>query len=319
MMINILYLWVLTFMFQSEIGPLNGDSWEDLIQAVFKRKYDTYQEMVASPGDLGIEGFVLAEGILTQCYCPDQNYDTKTLYEKQRDKLTKDIGQLVSNEDALVKYFGNSKIHQWLFITPRIGKHEIHAHARAKQKEIIDAGLPFISQDFKVLVKDLGSYLQEIRFQQQLSSGCLRFTEYNGEYISKPELTTVYDNNIVEKNQIRSKVKEVYKPKVHEMLNEKTKQHYLEGYGIFDTIFVQSPESYQRIAKIINNFEDDVEMMSATWEDKPQSLIEKIETMLVDRLKQDPHVSLIQHEDLALISRHMVAKWIAECPMRIEE
>ncbi|EIO4601476.1 hypothetical protein LQM14_000706 [Vibrio parahaemolyticus] len=306
-------------MFHTAIGPMNGDSWEEIIQAVFKRKYDTYQEMVASPGDLGIEGFVLDEGILIQCFCPDENYDNKTLYEKQRDKLTKDIGKLVSNEHELSKHFGEAKIHQWLFITPRLGKHEIHAHARAKEKEIKSAELSFIASDFRVLVKDLDAYLKEIKFQQQLESGFLSFTEFNGETISKPELTTDYDKNIIDKNQVRSKVKNVYKPKVHEMFNAKTKKHYLEGYGIFDTIFVQSPESYQRIAKIINNFEDDVEMMSATWEDKPQSLIEKVETMLIERLKKDPHVSLIQHEDLALISRHMVAKWIAECPMRIEE
>ncbi|BCI77528.1 hypothetical protein ACPF3S_003304 [Vibrio cholerae] len=306
-------------MYQSDIGPLDGDTWEGLIQAVFKKKYDSYQEMVASPGDLGIEGFVLNEGILIQCYCPDENYDSKTLYEKQRDKLTKDIGKLISNEKALEGYFGDSIIHQWIFITPRIAKHEIHAHARIKEQEIIDAKLSFIAPDFRILVKDLGAYQKEITYQQQLDTGCLRFSEYNGENISKPELKTDYDKNIVEKNLVRSKVKNVYKPQIHEMLNAKTKKHYLEGYGIFDTIFVRSPESYQRIAKIINNFEDDVEIMSSMWEDKPQSLIEKVEAMLIERLKMDPHVSLIQHEDLALISRHMVAKWIAECPMRIEE
>ncbi|TOA28410.1 hypothetical protein CGK30_23380, partial [Vibrio parahaemolyticus] len=61
-------------MFHTAIGPLDGDTWEGFIQAVFKKKYDNYQEMVASPGDLGIEGFVLHEGILIQCYCPDENY-----------------------------------------------------------------------------------------------------------------------------------------------------------------------------------------------------------------------------------------------------
>ncbi|MFB5143006.1 hypothetical protein WJW34_17215 [Vibrio diabolicus] len=306
-------------MFHTALGPMNGDSWGEVIQAVFKRKYDTYQEMVALPDDLGIEGFVWNEGIVIQCFCPEENYDNKTLNDKQRDKLKRDVGKFVIYEQELSEHFGDSRVHQWLFITPRLGTPEIHSYAQDKENELKGAGLSFLASDFRIHVKDLDSYINEIKFQQQLESGCLSFTEFNGETISKPSLKTEYDKNINEKNQVRSKVKNVYKPEVHDMFNAKTKKHYLEGYGIFDAIFVQSPESYQRIAKIINNFEDDVEMMSATWEDKPQSLIEKVEAMLIERLKQDHHVSLIQHEDLALISRHMVAKWIAECPMRIEE
>ena len=77
---------------------MDGDKWESLIQAVFKRKYDTYQEMLASPGDFGIEGFVLNEGIAIQCYCPYRQYDTAPLYEKQRDKITTDLHKLETNE-----------------------------------------------------------------------------------------------------------------------------------------------------------------------------------------------------------------------------
>lgn len=91
-------------MINTDIGPLDGERWEALIQSVFKRKYDTYQEMVPSPGDLGIEGFVLGEGIVIQCYCPDEDYDTKTLHEKQRDKITRDIKKLLD----LIRFTGHA-------------------------------------------------------------------------------------------------------------------------------------------------------------------------------------------------------------------
>ncbi|MBY8037492.1 hypothetical protein KW477_05785 [Vibrio fluvialis] len=306
-------------MFQSDIGPLDGDSWEKLIQSVFKLKYDSYQDMVASPGDLGIEGFVLDEGILIQCYCPDENYDTKTLYEKQRDKMTEDLKKLSKNQKEIVSHLGSAKISQWIFITPKISKHDLHAHARSKTEEILSLGLPFIAEDFKVLIKDLDAYIFYIRHLEHLAGKQICFTPPQGESIPEPALTTKYDENINDKNEIRSVVKGVYKESVHIKLNDITKKQYLEGYDILRRIFSQSPELYERISKLVNNFEDDVETLSLTWQgDDPQELISSLENKLLERFKQSSYISAIESEDLWSITRHMIARWIAECPMRIE-
>ncbi len=305
-------------MIQTEIGPLDGDKWEGLIQAVFKNKYDTYQEMVSSPGDLGIEGFVLKEGIMIQCYCPDESYNSGMLYDKQREKITTDLNKLSKNKKEILKHIGDCKISQWLFITPVVGKHEIHAHARKKEKEVRSAGLDFIAGDFQVLVKDLGHFIHDIRQQQFVSGEQLTFSSASGSVITEPELTTEYDDNIREKNKVRSVIRDVYKANNHARLNDITKKLYLDGYDILRRIFNESPELYERIAKLVNNFEDDVEVDSMTWEDTPQKLVATVEGRLIERLTKDSHISIIENEDLISIAKHMVAKWIAECPMRIE-
>jgi hypothetical protein len=305
-------------MIQTEIGPLDGDKWESLIQTVFKRKYDTYQHMTPSPGDLGIEGFVLHEGIMIQCYCPEEDYDAGTLHNKQRDKITTDIKKLSKNKKEILKRIGDCKVSQWLFITPRIGKHDIHAHARNKEEEVKAEELEFIADNFQVLVKDLGHFIHDIRQQQIIGGEQLTFSSASGEVITAPELTTEYDENIREKNKIRSVIKDIYKPKNHTRLNELTKKLYLEGYDILRRIFNQSPELYARIAKLVNNFEDDVEIDSMTWEDSPQKLVASVEQRLIERFTKDAYISVIEHDDLVSITKHMAAKWIAECPMRIE-
>lgn len=92
----------------------------------------------------------------------------------------------------------------------------------------------------------------------------------------------------------------------------------MDGYDILRRIFNQSPELYERIAKLVNNFEVDVEEVSMGWEDSPQNLVIRVEEMLIERFGKDAYISTIEHEDLVSITKHMVAKWIAECPMRIE-
>ena len=91
-------------MLKTEYGSFNGDSWEKICQMSFKLKYESevYFEVLASPGDYGIEGFTRS-GKAFQCYCPDENYSSEILYNKQRDKITKG-GEKLSGKR--VKYIG---------------------------------------------------------------------------------------------------------------------------------------------------------------------------------------------------------------------
>ncbi len=55
-------------MYKTKFGPHNGDTWEGLCQQIFKKKYgeEGYQEMIASPGDFGIEGYTKITGLAFQ-------------------------------------------------------------------------------------------------------------------------------------------------------------------------------------------------------------------------------------------------------------
>ena len=139
-------------MIQTQIGAIDGDSWEELCQAVYKKRFSTYQEMVPSPGDWGIEGFVLGEGIAIQCYCPEEEYDTTTLHTKLVNKITKDLNKLNKYDQEISQRIGNDKIKQWIFITPRIAKNDLHYHARNKEQEVRNWGIGLIDANFTILL-----------------------------------------------------------------------------------------------------------------------------------------------------------------------
>ena len=104
-------------MFNSRFGPFDGSSWEALCQKIFKRKYheDDYQPIPASPGDFGLEGFTLKTGWGFQCYCPDKHYERSELYEKQRDKITADLGKLKTYQTELLARTGCTQLTHWDF------------------------------------------------------------------------------------------------------------------------------------------------------------------------------------------------------------
>ncbi|WP_244556557.1 hypothetical protein [Enterovibrio nigricans] len=305
-------------MFQTDIGLLDGDKWEGLIQSVYKSRYDTYQPMIASPGDYGIEGFVLENGVAIQCYCPQENYDGGTLHKKQKKKMTEDISKLVKYKDQIRERLGDCKISKWIFITPRVGKNDLHAVARENEKLIRESNIDICTHDFTILIHDLGNYESDIRAIQTVNGKLLSFSAFEDEIICEPIDKTDYEENIHDKNKVRSYVGGGYKEKLHLFLNSQTTEDYIGRYKILRNIYNNNPELYQRIAKSVNDFEDDVEILSMTWEGAPQELIDKIREKLMERFERDSYIKTIEYSNLESICKHMVARWIAECPMRIE-
>lgn len=151
-------------MIRTEIGDFDGDSWEELCQICFQLKYENegYQEITAhSNGDLGIEGYTRT-GKVFQCYCPDAEYNANNLYEKQRDKINKDLNKLIKNKEELKKYLGNSKIKKWYFITPYYLKKDIVKYCVLKAEQMRKLKLDILDPEFDVLINGYNFIAREL-------------------------------------------------------------------------------------------------------------------------------------------------------------
>jgi hypothetical protein len=143
-------------MFLTKHGWFDGNSWDSFCQICFKSKYleDGYQQVKASPGDYGIEGFTRS-GKAFQCYCPDHNYGADELYQKQRDKITKDLGKLLTYKNQLKDLLGGVKIKTWYFVTPESHKKDLIQHCSEKAIEYRAMGHDHLDMSFDVLLFDL--------------------------------------------------------------------------------------------------------------------------------------------------------------------
>lgn len=307
-------------MIQTEIGPMDGNTWEGLCQIVYRKRYSTYQEMVPSPGDWGIEGFMLGHGIAIQCYCPKQEYDTSTLHTKQVGKITKDLNKLKEYQNEIASRIGDEKIKQWIFITPRIAKNHIYSHVRTKETEVRGWNLDILDDDFQILIHDIGHYLSEFRVIQTLRGELLIFSESQKDSLEKTENSTEYEENINRKNKIRSIRGGNYNLNTHKRLNKITTDKFLLGDELIRKIEKQSPSLYKSLNRVINQYENEIEEVSLTWEGTASSLLEKVSTQLKERLEKDDNIGgVIVDSDLNQIVDHIISKWIALCPLEIDQ
>ncbi len=307
-------------MFITKLGPFNGDTWENLCQLVFKSKHgiDGYQEMPASPGDFGIEGYTINTGRAFQCYCPDRIYTQQVLLDKQKRKITDDVNKLKKFQLELKGRLGGTQIKEWCFVSPEINHHNLLSHAKVKEVEARDWGLDILHPNFTIHLHDADFYLREINEQRSLNGVAISF---GNQVTSLPLLDSdpeLYEQHLLRKSTLRL-VEKMDPPseKLVGRLYNFTLQTFLEHDNYFNALNAASPTIYFRLVRLLSVFEQDVKEWAFTWSGTAESLIEKVTDKLAERIVSELRPG-VDHTLASEITRHTVARWLAACELDFE-
>lgn len=302
----------------TKLGPFNGSTWESLCQLVFKKKYDHlgYQQMVASLGDFGLEGFTLRNGLAFQCYCPNSHYAASELYEKQRDKITEDLGKLKTYESQISARIGTTKIREWHFVTPEVDRNKLLAHARTKEAEVRSWGLSIIDSSFTIHLRDADFYLMEINEIRSLNGEAINFDTRAPSLDPLDGPPEEYEANIRRKTEMRlaPKLGNPNISKFRSVLYDATQAAFLEHGALLSRIEVVSPPVYFRLLRLVNEYEQNVIELGSTWVGTAEELVTRVKDGLAERIVDDlsPH---LEQTDADKIARHVVARWLAVCEL----
>jgi hypothetical protein len=299
-------------------GAFDGKGWERLCQQAFKKRYmtDGYTTIPASPGDFGLEGFTLKTGYGFQCYCPEKYYTRDELYDAQRDKITTDLAKLKKNEADLKRLLGDTRISHWVFVTPEIDKHALVAHARKKEAEVKGWGLSIIDPNFCILLHDGDYYLTEINDILASAGLALNLGPTAHSLPALTESAEVYEDNIKRKCGIRLSAKQSHPNfgAMVERLGQSTLESFLEADGFFREIEASAPATYFRLLKLIAEYERHVVDAAISWVGTPNELTTQLTDGLTQRIESNL-APAFDSTNASMVSRHMVARWLAVCEL----
>jgi hypothetical protein len=149
-------------MLNKQTSPNDGNEWQATIKLLLILKYK--ENFVCIPdktqGDCGLEGFTF-DGMAFQCYAPEEPLTTKARYEKQRTKITTDVRKLKEKKDEISEIIGTTKLRRWVLVTPFIDNKDLIKHATKKASEVKDWGLPYIHNDFQILIWTADEFIAE--------------------------------------------------------------------------------------------------------------------------------------------------------------
>jgi len=308
-------------MFSTKHGFYDGDSWEALMQICLRIKYELehYQQLPASPGDYGIEGFTQT-GKVFQCYCPDSDYTSEELYEKQRDKVTKDLNKLRTYEMQLQGYLKETKIKQWIFLIPSYKKKEIVRHCLDKAEEIRSWGLSIVDPSFQVLIHDMDNFTTEIGIALQSEGKVILQAEKDevnpAKVIQWKEQSIDYVDNALRKH-LKRFPQETNKTemKVNE-LTDISITDFLNGESILTTWKQIYPDSYEKFLLLSSQLENEIRELCMFPSNDNNELYLEIKIKTFERIKSG--FSFLDDVTITDLTNRMVAYWIIRCPLDFE-
>lgn len=308
-------------MYKTPYGNFNGDSWEDFCQLCFKLKYETdgYQEMPAWQGDLGIEGFTRS-GIFFQCYCPDTEYNPDKLYEMQRDKITTDLGKLVTYEKELKAYLKTIQVTKWIFVTPEYKKKDLVKHCQDKAEEYRKITSSILAPDFDVLVHDIEFYSEQIpiflNFREKKLDIDLKEKKSDSEIADwKSKSISLVDNAIKKHTQrIPEKAKNIDDKVNH--LTQKSVSDFLNGDAMIRKWAEKYQDQYEKFQKVVDQYEKRVEEKCAVNDGNSNILYNEIEVELKEKIKTS--FSFLDDTMIDRLTARVMADWILRCPISFE-
>lgn len=302
----------------TRFGSFDGRSWENLCQLVFKRKYqiDGYQQIPADPGDFGLEGFCLKTGMAFQCYCPEKNYNSKELYEAQRDKITTDLGKLKKYQAEIRERIGDLKIVDWVFVSPTIEKNALLSHIRSKEAEVRGWGLSIIDENFTIHIRDIDFYAAEINEVRAADGVAYVFDDHPAVLDELDRDVSSYEENILRKSRARLTSFETTSDieRLTSELYRSTQMSFIEGDSHLRRIERDAPTLYFRLVRLINEYVLEVKEKSLTWAGTAEELTEHVKVGLQGAIYNDLNPS-IDESTARKIARQVVARWIAVCQL----
>lgn len=129
------------------------EEWEDYCKRLFAARDGVRYQSVSAVvhGDWGIEGYT-SNGVLYQCYAPQNAHSSKDLYERQRDKIATDLRKLQSNIGEIAKLIAPSIITVWALVVPMVEDKKILTYAATKAEEIRNRGLSVFAENFTIRI-----------------------------------------------------------------------------------------------------------------------------------------------------------------------
>jgi hypothetical protein len=293
----------------------DGNDWESLVQKLLKLRYKLgeYQEIPAKHrGDFGLEGFS-RDGCAFQCYAAQEPLSTNDLYEKQRNKIAQDIRKFIDNRDSLEEVFDGTKIKRWLLVVPRFDSAPLVAYTHSKAKEVRQARLPYVADDFHIGVVTDDGFTPEIQALARLGSVQLDLPLTSPDPQELDDWAKEHSPSITRMEKKLIKIKTISNPEQRSLLRSEMIRHFLVGQNALKRLKLTYPDLYEEVIRLKDAKEEYLAVESLLSAGPPNKTltdtINNFETSLMEKL---PGVASSITRAFAF---EAASDWLLRCPL----
>lgn len=299
-------------------GRLSGDEWQEWANQLLTCHHGPtdYQKVPDKDrGDAGLEGFCPSEGTVYQAYGCEEPISVAERYKKQRDKMTVDVSKFIQNRSTLGKLFGTLQIRRWVLLVPCFDSKELVAHAAVKTAEVMAANLPYVAEDFRIVVCQEDDFVVE---RDRLLNAGASYIEILIEVATPEKLISWSATNDALLETLERKLSKL--PKLQNASERaafklKVLGWYIEGQSVLEGLR-KYPQVYERVIRSKAHREDYL-AMAAVGGSASHELLTQAVTDLRDTLQQE--AKELHQFSADKLAYEAVADWLLRCPLDFPE
>lgn len=296
----------------------NGRDWQDYCVMLLQKRYVASNphglQLVPNrhKGDLGLEAFSL-DGVAYQCYAAEEPLAVDACYEKQRDKLTTDLGKLRSKQQDMGQLLGSVVLHRYVFLVHRHDSRLLVRHASTKSTEVAAWGLPFIDPGFQIVVETDEAYAAE---REALHAVPLPLVEPAD--ISDEDRTAWAEGHQDLRDTASSKLQKVQiSPGTIDGVIESLTNQYLKGENTLERLRSISPEVHRGIIAARAQREELLALEYPPGLNDSQAKLAEIANEFAKSLRSD--FPILNDLTAKMLAWSAVADWLMRCPLDFEK
>ncbi|OLP44429.1 hypothetical protein [Rhizobium oryziradicis] len=149
----------------SAVQVWNPDDWEFFAQTLLHARHGPLHVQkipAAHKGDFGIDYYCTKDAVVYQCYAVNEPIDIAERAERQKNKITEDIGKIIKNHVEVGKLFHGVPIRHWVLMAPLHDSKDVNLHCAKKTKDLRGTNKPAFDTNVEVIIQDLDNFPDDV-------------------------------------------------------------------------------------------------------------------------------------------------------------
>jgi hypothetical protein len=237
----------------SAVQVWNPDDWELFAQSLLHGRHGPLHVQkipAAHKGDYGIDYYCTKDAVAYQCYAVEEPIDISVRAERQKKKITTDVGKLFKNHLEIAKLFHGVPIRHWVLLAPLHDSKDVNLHCAKKTKDLRDHSCPSFDAMIEVIIQDPSNFPNDV-----VALGVSALSKVNLS-IPKPsnsELATwAAGSSDLVANATQKLKKRAAPDKLDDAVSEAVRS-FLQGNALLDALRSGSPDLHEQVMSAVRS------------------------------------------------------------------
>jgi hypothetical protein len=291
----------------------NPDDWELFSLSLLQNRHgplNVQKNPAAHKGDYGIDYYCTKEAVAYQCYSVEEPVDIATRAERQKRKITTDLGKILANHLEIKKLFLGAPIKHWILLAPLHDSKEVNLHCAKKTGDLRNAKCSAVDALFEVAIHDPSSFPTDavVAGMSSLSTVKLAIPSPSQEELD----TWVAGSSDLLANATQKLKKRTGLDQVQAAVAEATRA-FLQGNAMLDALRTGSPDLHEKVMSAIKSRARRLQFAGPQGGPTAGAILHtELDSLISAMQTAAPSLSDENAEQIAYGS---ISEWIMRCPL----